>query len=126
MDRENDLLGIRPHIDIEGEPTSELEKFQSDTLRPVLKFQNPILLMNMRKVIDKRKMEFDDLSKSQKRAAVNKILMTDQKLKTYLIGVICGLFTRKEWTFYLENQDAVNKRIRDLLIQRVESQAYKI
>ncbi|MEO1438732.1 MAG: glyoxalase [Bacteroidota bacterium] len=126
MDRENDLLGIRPVIELEKEPTNELEKFQSDTLRPILKFQNPVLLMNFRQHLDKRKMRFDDLPKGKKKALIQQILMTDQKFKTYLVGIVCGLFTRKEWVFYLEHQDALNKRIRDLLIQRIESQTYKI
>ena len=126
MDRENDLLGIRPAITLEKEPTTELEKFQSDTLRPILKFQNPVLLMNVRKQLDKRKIPFDHLPKGKKKATLQQILMTDQKFKTYLIGVVCGLFTRKEWAFYLDHQDALNKRIRDLLIQRIESQSFKI
>ncbi|MEM6725425.1 MAG: glyoxalase [Bacteroidota bacterium] len=126
MDRENDLLGIRPHIELDKEPINVLEKFQSETLRPILKFQNPVLLMNFRQHLDKRKIPFNDLPNGKKKATVQKILMTDQKFKTYLIGIICGLFTRKEWAFYLEHQDALNKRIRDLLIQRVESQTHKI
>ena len=45
-DRKQSLIAIRPTIDtiVKSLNTKELEGFQNDILRPILKFQNDLLL----------------------------------------------------------------------------------
>ena len=56
-DRPNDLLRIRPeikkiqHFDQMGEQ----ERFQNQTLRPILKLQNPLFIVVFRNYIEKQR-----------------------------------------------------------------------
>ena len=56
-DRPNDLLRIRPQIKKTQQfsTTSTEERFQNETLRPILKLQNPLLLAVFHNYIEKRK-----------------------------------------------------------------------
>ncbi len=56
-DRHNDLLRIRPEIKKHQtfEATGAEERFQNNTLRPILKFQNPLLVVAFHNYIDKWK-----------------------------------------------------------------------
>ena len=62
-DRPNDLLRIRPQIKkIQQFPTtSPDERFQNETIRPILKLQNPLLLVVFQHYIEKRKGVFYEL-----------------------------------------------------------------
>ena len=48
--------------------------------------------------------------------------LAEQVIKQQLIGLTIGLFTSEEFEFYLLNQSSINKRIGQLIIQRVCSQ----
>ena len=67
-DRPNDLLRIRPQIKkIQQFPTtSPDERFQNETIRPILKLQNPLLLVVFQHYIEKRKGVFYELGVEKK------------------------------------------------------------
>jgi hypothetical protein len=48
--------------------------------------------------------------------------LAEQVIKQQLIGLTIGLFTAEEFEYYLLNQSSINKRISQLIIQRVCSQ----
>ena len=81
--RPYNLLKIRPDIKkIEGfDKMSNLESFQNETLRPILKFQNPIILRVYRNYIDTRKGVFYKLSNDGRLDYINKTLQKDQKVQ---------------------------------------------
>ena len=51
--RTTQLTQIRPMLDL-AEATTEIEQFQNGTLRPILKFQNPLILQLFRNFIAQR------------------------------------------------------------------------
>jgi hypothetical protein len=67
-DRPNDLLNIRPEIKktIAFDSMTSDERFQNETLRPILKLQNPLFLSVFTNYIEKRKGVFYDLSLEKK------------------------------------------------------------
>ena len=67
-DRPNDLRRIRPEIKKiqEFENMSFEERFQNETLRPILKLQNPLFLAVFHNYIEKRKGVFYDLGLEKK------------------------------------------------------------
>ena len=82
-DRPNDLLRIRPQIKKTQQfaTTSADERFQNETIRPILKLQNPLLLAIFHNYIEKRKGVFYDLGVEKKLAYIENSLIKDQKIK---------------------------------------------
>ena len=67
-DRPSDLLRIRPEIKKtqQFENMSVEERFQNETLRPILKLQNPLFLAVFHNYIEKRKGVFYSLGLEKK------------------------------------------------------------
>ena len=80
-DRPNDLLRIRPEIKKTKtfDTMSAEERFQNETLRPILKLQNPLFVKVFQQYIEKRKGVFYDLGLEKKLAYIESSLIKDQK-----------------------------------------------
>ncbi len=102
--------------------TSEDEYFQNQTLRPILKLQNNLLIAVCRKHIYKYNKDFSTFSTDKKQKVVENMLQKDEKFRKLLIGIIIGLFTENEIETYLKNTSNLNKRIISMLTERFLSQ----
>lgn len=124
-DRTTQLTQIRPTLDL-AKATTEMEQFQNGTLRPILKFQNLIILQLFRHFIiqrfRKRKNTFGGMDISDQNIFITKAMKTDIRLKNIFLGSIIGHFTVSELEFYYQNKGEINRRITTLLIQRLQSQ----
>jgi hypothetical protein len=98
------------------------ERFQNETLRPILKLQNPLFLSVFTNYIEKRKRVFYDLSLEKKITYIENSLIKDQKFRSSLKGLIIGHFTVAEYQKYSLNSSSLNKRIINMLIQRLQDQ----
>ena len=123
-DRPNDLLSNRPEIKktITFDSMSSDERFQNETLRPILKLQNPLLISVFTNYIKKRKGVFYDLSLEKKITYIENSLIKDQKFRSFLKGLIIGHFTIAEYQKYSLNSSSLNKRIINMLIKRLQDQ----
>ena len=123
-DRPNDLLRIRPEIKKtqDFKNMSIEERFQNKTLRPILKLQNPLLIVVFRNYIQKRKGVFYELSLEKKLAYIETILIKDQKFRNAIKGMLIGHFTITEYTVYLKQSSSLNKRMMNLVIERLKDQ----
>ncbi len=123
-DRPNDIKRIRPHIASakvhDGMSTDE--QFQNATLRPIAKLQNPLLVEVFRNYISKRKNVFYDLSLEKRLAYIENAIHKDMKFRNSLKGMIIGQFTIEEYLAYTKNSSALNKRIMNLVKERLVSQ----
>ena len=109
-------------LGITNEDSSAEERFQNQTLRPILKLQNELLLevfINYAKV---QKGVFFELSLSKKQLYIENALQKDVKFSNSLKGMIIGLFTIAEYKEYSLNTSNINKRIANLLMERFKSQ----
>ena len=109
-------------IGIISEDSSAEERFQNQTLRPILKVQNELLLevfINYAKI---QKGVFFELSISKKQLYIENALQKDVKFSNSLKGMIIGLFTIAEYKEYSLNTSNINKRIGNLLMERFKSQ----
>ena len=124
IDRTNDLLKIRPEIKktIAFDSMTSDERFQNETLRPILKLQNPLFLSVFTNYIEKRKGVFYNLSLEKKISYIENSLIKDQKFRSSLKGLIIGHFTVVEYQKYSLNSSSLNKRIINMLIQRLQDQ----
>lgn len=100
------------------------ERFQTQTLRPVLKLQNEILLGLFRNHIKESKNTFYGLNPENKALFIANSLQKNVMLKNKLLGVTIGMFTSEELEIYSTQTSLYNKRIISLLVERIRSQIH--
>jgi len=123
-DRKQSLLALRPNIEAINNSlnTKDIEAFQNKVLRPILKFQNPLLLHVFIDYAKQYKGVFFKLSSQQQLDYIHQSLSTNQRFKSKLIGTVVGLFTIEEYAYYSRNLSALNRRIISMTIQRLHDQ----
>ncbi len=123
-DRPNDLRRIRPEIKKTQQfaTMGQEERFQNETLRPILKLQNPLFVEVFHQYIEKRKGVFYDLGLEKKLAYIESSLIKDQKFRNSVKGMIIGQFTVAEYRQYSCNSSALNKRMMNMVIERLKDQ----
>ena len=123
-DRHNDILRIRPQIKKHQtfETMSDDERFQNNTLRPILKLQNPLLLASFVNYATKHKGVFFDIPTDKQLAYIENAVHKDQKFRNALKGMIIGQFTVEEYSIYTQNSSQLNKRMMSLVITRLQDQ----
>ena len=121
--RDSDLLLLRPEI-----PSAKItpnmstdECFQNKTLRPVAKLQNGLLLAVFRNYVAKHKNVFYDLTIEKKLDYIENAIHKDMKFRNSLKGIIIGQFTLEEFEIYIKNSSALNKRMMDIVKERLKS-----
>ena len=117
------LQSFRPEIPSAkvNNNTSEDEAFQNLTLRPIIKFQNDLLLVVFKNYINKHKNVFYELSVQKQMAYIENAIHKDMKFRNSLKGMIIGLFTVEEYERYAMNSSALNKRMMHIVKERLLS-----
>ena len=111
----------RPIIaDLVNEGTSDIEKFQNEVIRPVIKMQHDLLIGFLRSYLQKRKVDFSILPEKKKRSKVSSIFKTDNNYKNITLGFVIGQFSMDEFTFYTDNSSEINRRILQITSQRIK------
>jgi len=106
---------------ITPESSSE-EIFQNQTLRPILKIQNDLFLVVFKNYITKQKVDFSSFSPEKKMQFIENAIQRDVKFRNSLKGMIIGFFTLLEYEEYILNSSNLNKRMMNLLIERLKNQ----
>ncbi len=102
--------------------SSAEEVFQNQTLRPILKLQNDLLIEVLRNYISKSKTDFLHFSVEKKLQFIENSIQRDIKFRNSLKGIIIGLFTVSEYAEYIQNSSSLNKRMMSMLIERFKNQ----
>lgn len=121
-DRNTTLVAIRPQIETLA-TENQAEQFQNQSLRPVLKLQNELILGIIKHQAIQRKINLDRMDIADKVLKIKQLLKTESLMRQKLIGLIIGHFTTEEFAFYLSNENETNKRILLLTEERILSQA---
>ena len=98
------------------------ERFQNETLRPIIKFQNDLLLASFQNYIVKTKNTFYELRLEKRMDYIANALQKDIKYRNSVKGIIMGQFTVEEYANYIQNSSALNKRIINMVIKRLQDQ----
>jgi hypothetical protein len=104
------------------ENSSIEEKFQNQTLRPILKFQNDLFIEVFKNYATKQKGVFFTMSPEKKLIYIENVIQRDIKFRNSLKGIVIGMFTISEYKDYIQNSSNINKRMMNLLIERLKSQ----
>jgi len=98
------------------------EIFQNEVLRPILKLQNDLFIASFHNYISKYKRDFYSLSVEKKLATIENSIQKDIKFRNALKGMVIALFTVDEYSQYIKNSSSLNKRMMNMLIERLKNQ----
>ncbi|MWW23605.1 hypothetical protein [Algibacter lectus] len=121
--RDFNLKSIRPEIltaTINDAMSSE-ERFQNLVLRPCIKMQNDLLVAAFRNYIIKHKSVFYGLTLDKRMEYIENAIQKNMKFRNSLKGMIIGVFTVEEYLIYTENSSALNKRMMNIVKDRLLS-----
>ena len=124
MERDQ-LKELRPHVPtLNSDGTKPVEFFQNEVLRPIIKFQHDVVISFMKandqftELIRTKGTRTDFLQK------INVFIGKQPEIKYKMIGMITGLLTREELTDYLQHQKEYDKRIHQMICQRLADALY--
>jgi hypothetical protein len=120
-DRSINLNQIRPIITsaLIYDTMSDDERFQNVTLRPVIKLQNELFIEVFKNYVSKHKNVFYELSLSKQLDYIENAIHKDMKFRNSLKGMVIGQFTIEEYDIYIKNSSALNKRMMNLVKERI-------
>ena len=111
---------IRPVLNnLINSNTSNIERFQNEVIRPIIKMQNNLLVVFFEDYLKNRKIEFYILKSEDQENKINTILTKDINFKNILLGSIVGHFDENEIKVYLKSTSELNKRIIQIIKQRL-------
>lgn len=121
--RQTKLKNIRPEILNAkiSDNISENEHFQNLVLRPIIKFQNDLLIAVFKNYIAKYKNVFYKLPLEKRVEYIENSIKKDLRLQNTLKGMILGHFTVEEYELYKNNASNLNKRILGIIKERLLS-----
>ena len=112
---------VRPQLaDLVNTGTLEIEKFQNDTIRPIIKMQHNFLIISFKNYIKKSKTDFYNIKTEKQKEKINSILSKDIIFKNMILGGIVGHLNDEELIFYLKDSSELKKRIFQIIKQRLQ------
>ena len=120
IDKKKQLRPTIPSISFQ-ENLSQEEKFQNIILRPIIKLQHNLILSYFEHYLKQNKVNFNEPNSTQKKVITHRIFKTDTLFKIEMRGLIIGLLTFDEFEEYLKLSPNLNKRINNMIEQRVNS-----
>jgi len=118
------LLALRPAVaaELPAAPTATAHDFLHRTLRPLLKLQNPLLLLTVADFVREHHMAFAGKGAAEQERIVADVLARNVKLRYTIIGLVTGLFTSNETSLYRRQRNEINRRLLELATRRVQDQ----
>ena len=113
-------LQLRPELDT-SPAISDSEAFQNQSLRPILKLQHQLLVDIATHYLAKRKVSLEQTARVQRRDKLKELLTRDNRFRSLLFGITIGQFTAAEMAYYLNHEGETNRRITNLLLERLLS-----
>jgi len=121
--RDKHVLELRGEtFGIINNQSSSEETFQNKTLRPILKMQNDLFIQVFINYAVKQKNVFFSLTPEKKIIYIENVIQRDIKFRNSLKGIIIALFTLDEYAEYIRISSNLNKRMMNMLIERLKSQ----
>ena len=111
-------LSLRPVLNL-APAAAPNERFQNETLRPVAKLQHQLLRAAFRLYLKKRKVNMDQIAVARRFEKVKELVGRDNRLRGLLFGIMVGQFTAGEMDYYVGHESEVNRRITNLLTERL-------
>ena len=122
--REQFILKLRAEIPSTENlgTTTAVEVFQNNSLRPILKFQNDVLVHVFLLDLNSKKIDLKTLNTKKRKLLIDTHLRTNSNLRQLLLGMVIALFSIDEMEFYNSVYKELNKRIFLMLKTRLNDQ----
>ena len=120
--RADRLRQARPRLAIDVGAATPVERFQHQTLRPLLKLLNPTLLRLVANRLGRYGVGFAQMDRADQRDRLRNLIKEDERLKHTLLGMLVGHLTEEELDLYLEHQAEVRRRCVPMILARVQDQ----
>lgn len=119
-----ELISFRPEIPgiIHSVDQSREEQFQHTVLRPILKLLNERLIAVFKHYLVQRKQEWENRPEQERLDYIEKAIKTDSRLQAQYLGLVIAWMTAEEYVLYTADEKELSRRIRTLLIQRLQNQ----
>ena len=124
MNRSIVIKSLRPELPnvVNGAEISEIELFQNEVLRPIMKFQKEVLTTLFISNLKKRDVDFSKMNLNGRIAYVTNVIQKDLGLRNVLIGMVLGLLTVEEIGQYYQHETEYRRRISKMVIDRLADQ----
>ena len=112
---------VRPKLPdalTEGELKEE-ELFQNMVLRPVIKMQHDVLILRVKSYFVSKRVMFNVMDKQKRTLAIEQAFLGDNAFKKEIQGMILGQLDTTEYQRYLQNERTMNKRIIQMVRNRM-------
>jgi uncharacterized protein YecE (DUF72 family) len=124
MDRDQ-LKELRPLIPSAlTENTKEIEHFQNEVLRPILKFQHTFFEYYFKNNSQFLKLIQEKKSRLEFQNKISQFISNQANIKHQLIGSVIGMLVDEELNYYHANHAELNKRISQMVCQRISDTFY--
>jgi len=124
--REARLRRARPVLDVDPGTASAVERFQHETLRPVLKLLNPTLLRLVTARLRRYGVRLGAMDRADQRARLRTLVKQDDQFKQTALGMVVGHLTGEELAVYLDHESELRRRCATMLLARVLDQTNEI
>jgi hypothetical protein len=95
------------------------ENFQNETLRPILKLQNDLIITLAQEFLKHRNVSWEKIKEKDPLQWLNLNIKRDIPFKNLMIGMVIGQFNGEELKEYLSFQKEMNKRIINMMMERI-------
>jgi hypothetical protein len=118
-------LALRPLLQLpEVAEGNDVEFFQNQVLRPVLKLQHDLLIMHLDAEPGFRKAVHGKQLREEHLQAALQWLQKNIPARNVVIGMVVGMLTTDEHFTYLKHRSELNKRIVNMVCQRHTDTTY--
>jgi hypothetical protein len=100
---------------------SKEEIFQNEILRPILKLQHDLIITLAQEFLRSRNVTWEKVKEKDPFQWLNLNIKRDIPIKNQLIGMVIGQFSKNELDEYLTFQKEMNKRIINMMTERIVS-----
>ncbi|MCC3159923.1 hypothetical protein LJ737_21965 [Hymenobacter sp. 15J16-1T3B] len=118
------LRGLRPAVDAQPAATPELtaDALLHGALRPILKLLNLRLLQLTADFARDYRLPLPSAAPADQARLLDELLRRNQRLQHTAVGLVTALLTAPEYAYYRRHRPEINRRLLELLRQRVATQ----
>ena len=123
MTRDKLVVKLRPVItSINSElAKSDQEKFQNEVIRPIIKFQHELIIKIFSSYLQKKNIDLTSMSQENRSTKITSIFQNDRSLIIELKCIVVAYFTTSEYELYTSMKSEVNKRLLQIIRERILS-----
>ncbi len=121
MKRDEMIVNLRPSIATikSNLMSSDQETFQNEVVRPIVKFQHDIIVVIFTAYLNQKKIQLDSMSTENQVIKITSVVQKDRALAMQLQSIIVAYFTSEEYKQFNSMRSSINKRIVQIIRERI-------